>query len=215
MAQVIWIEPENFILFSTIYCPIDMLEGRVTIQNWTKQQYIFPSQLTLDTLLLSFCKDDRHWWQKAGRRPNRPCIWRLRGTKCYVCEADIQWWSWIHNQQRLCLDIRNNQSYVKWSRPVFREWNQWSLLQRNSLTCAGQSVYLFHVQSTIHQQQYRDSRISHCPGDCTGAVDGCQFSGLLIFLYDCFPHRLLWLAKLLLHDMYFYYDFVIPLSLLV
>ena len=52
--------------------------------------------------------------------------------------------------------------------------------------CSFQGLPVFHVQSSLHQQQYWNPRVSYPPRDCPWIADGSQFLRLLsVFLSRC------------------------------
>merc|ERR1711894_674833 len=61
----------------------------------------------------------------------------------------------------------------------FAEKNKRSELPRNSVACIAKGMHVFHLQSEVHQQLHRDSRISHPARNRSRTTHGSQFLGLL------------------------------------
>ena len=61
-------------------------------------------------------------------------VWRLWGTRCYVCKACFLRWPRVYCQKRSCTHLWYNQSHAQWPWTVCREWDQWDKLQRNTVS---------------------------------------------------------------------------------
>lgn len=63
------------------------------------------------------------------------------------------------------------------------------------VTCSTEGVYVFYIQSTIHQQLHRDTRVPNSTGNCFRVTYGCQLLRLLnkinIYIYLVCSHSVI------------------------